>query len=279
VRIVADYREQKADPYRVRCTVGGNLIDFPGETSTKAADLVTVKCLLHNIISTPGARAACMDIKDFYLNNLLPQAEYIRYMANTIPTDVWKQYNLENFVDDRGYVYARVDKGMYGKVASDGLFPRLKATGYTAGVTPGLFKHATNSIIFALVVDDFLVQYSTDEDLAHLQHTLCQHYQITVDKEVSKFCGMTLEWNYIDGHVTISMPGYIQKHSNDSPILSQHGHNALRMLGRHQHMAPKYNIPTLRTPPCLWIPTASTASNKSLTPSCSMQEPSTTLCT
>ncbi|MGL5936265.1 MAG: hypothetical protein ACRCZI_11665, partial [Cetobacterium sp.] len=41
IRIVADYREQKADPYRVRCTVGGNLIDFPGDKSTRSADLIT----------------------------------------------------------------------------------------------------------------------------------------------------------------------------------------------------------------------------------------------
>jgi hypothetical protein len=132
-----------------------------------------------------------------------------------------------------------------GKVASDSLLPRLTAAGYTAGVTPGLFKHATNSIIFAP-----LVQYSTDEDLVHLQDTLCQHYQITVDKEASIFCGMTLEWNYTDGHVTISMSGYNIKHSNDSPTLTQHGHNTLRMLGRHQQMAAKYNMLTLRTPPC-----------------------------
>jgi hypothetical protein len=87
VRIVADYREHKADPYGVRCTVGGNLIDFPGDKSTKAADLVTVKCLINNIISTPDVRAACIDIKDIYLNNPLPNAEYIRFLADTIPEE------------------------------------------------------------------------------------------------------------------------------------------------------------------------------------------------
>jgi hypothetical protein len=90
-------------------------------------------------------------------------------MASTIPTDIWKQCNLEKVVDNRDYIYARVE-GMYGlpqagKVASDCLLPNLAAAGYTeSGVTPGLFKHATSSIIFALVVDDVLVQYSADED-------------------------------------------------------------------------------------------------------------------
>ena len=52
VRIVADFREQKANPYRVHCTVGGDQIDFHGEVATKVANLVTVKCLLNHTIST-----------------------------------------------------------------------------------------------------------------------------------------------------------------------------------------------------------------------------------
>jgi hypothetical protein len=60
-------------------------------------------------------------------------------------------------------------------------------------------------------VDDFLVQYSSLDDLTHLQDTLRQHYKITVDVQASKYCGMTLQWNYVEGHVTISMPGYIEK--------------------------------------------------------------------
>jgi hypothetical protein len=96
-------------------------------TNPPATDLVTVKCLLNNIISTPGARAAYMDIQNFYLNNTLPRLEDIRYMANTIPTDIWTQYRLDKFVDDRGHIYARVDKVIYGltggKVARDCLLP------------------------------------------------------------------------------------------------------------------------------------------------------------
>jgi hypothetical protein len=75
------------NPYRVRCTVGGSLIDFRG--TSLPANLVTIKCFLNDIIATPSAWAACMDIKDFYVSNQLPQAGYIRYKANTIPIDVW----------------------------------------------------------------------------------------------------------------------------------------------------------------------------------------------
>ena len=126
VRIVADYREQKADPYRVRCTVGGNLIEFPGDTATKVADLVTVKILINNILSTPGARAACVDIKDFFLNNELPEPVYIRFKQDTIPREFWDQHNLDEYADEDGYVYGAVRKGMYGlpqagRVADDHL--------------------------------------------------------------------------------------------------------------------------------------------------------------
>ena len=135
VRIVADYREQKADPYRVRCTVGGDHINFHGDVTTKVADLVTVKCLINHIISTPDAKAACIDKKDFYLNNPLPSPEYIRFHANLIPRDIWNQYNLAQYCHN-GWLYARVNKGMYGlpqagRVANDHLVPRLRAAGYT----------------------------------------------------------------------------------------------------------------------------------------------------
>ena len=92
---MADYREHKADPYRVRCMVGGDQIDFQGDVATKVANMVTVKCLANNIISTPGAKAACIDIKDFYLNNPLPSPEYVRFRADMIPREIWDQYNLD----------------------------------------------------------------------------------------------------------------------------------------------------------------------------------------
>jgi hypothetical protein len=95
VRIVSEYREQKEDPYRVWLTVSGNLIEVTGDISTKGADLVTAKVLIHDIISTPNCRATALDIKDFYLNNDLPEKEYIRMRREHIPEAIWEQYNLD----------------------------------------------------------------------------------------------------------------------------------------------------------------------------------------
>jgi hypothetical protein len=44
-RLVCDIRHQKAEQHRVRLTVGGDRINYPGETSTQNADLTTSKCL------------------------------------------------------------------------------------------------------------------------------------------------------------------------------------------------------------------------------------------
>jgi hypothetical protein len=79
------------------------------------------------------------------------------------------------------------------------------------GHTPGLFKHASNSITFTLVVDDFLIKYTDKKYLHHLTDTLKQNYELTMDTKAEKYCGMTINWNYEAGYVDISMPGYVNK--------------------------------------------------------------------
>ncbi|MGL5935811.1 MAG: reverse transcriptase domain-containing protein, partial [Cetobacterium sp.] len=257
IRIVAELREQKADPYRVRCTVGGNLIDFPGDKSTKVAELVTIKCLINNVISTPNAKAACIDLKDFYLNNILPTPEYVFYRVDMIPEDFRRQYKDKILPTKEGYVYARVEKGMYGlpqagKVASDALLPRLQAAGYTAtGRIPGLYKHCSNTILFALVVDDFFVQYTHLQDFNHLAGTLRAHYGITTDMAATKFCGITLQWNYKEGHVTLSMPGYVEKalHRFTHPQPTRPQHSPHRWTPPDYGATIQYNAPEDQTLP------------------------------
>jgi hypothetical protein len=63
-RVVADFRPQKADPNRVRITVGGNLINYPGEVTTRTADMVTSKILWNSVLSTPGTKNCCADVKN-----------------------------------------------------------------------------------------------------------------------------------------------------------------------------------------------------------------------
>jgi hypothetical protein len=69
----------------VRLTVGGDRIDYPGETSTKNADLTTSKCLWNSVVSTDAKNYMCADVKKIYLNTLLDRPEYMRLALNVIP--------------------------------------------------------------------------------------------------------------------------------------------------------------------------------------------------
>jgi hypothetical protein len=55
LRVVAAMRPEKANPRRVRWTVGGDRIDYPDDVSTKTADLTTAKLLINSTLSTPNA--------------------------------------------------------------------------------------------------------------------------------------------------------------------------------------------------------------------------------
>ena len=64
-RIVSTIRPLKSEVHRVRVTVGGDRLDYDGNTSAVPAQLSTVKVHLNSTISTPGARHKTTDMKDF----------------------------------------------------------------------------------------------------------------------------------------------------------------------------------------------------------------------
>ena len=62
-----------------------------------------------------------------------------------------------------------------------------------------------------LVVDNFLVHCTDPKAFTHLVETLQKYYTITVDNGATKVCGLPIDCNYIDNHVMLSTPGYIEK--------------------------------------------------------------------
>ena len=219
LRICANYRPQKEDPYRVRFTVGGNLIDYPGETYTPTADLTTAKLLLNSVISTEGARFLCIDLSNFYLITPFSSPDQYEYMwipLWAIPEDIMKEYNIDELAHN-GRVLTEIRTGMYGlpqagRMAYEKLVNHLADDGYRpTGHTPGLFKHDTRPVLFNLVVDDFGVKFVGKENVEHLISTLKKHYDITIDREGALFCGIHLKWNYPKRTVDCSMPGYVGK--------------------------------------------------------------------
>ena len=114
----------------------------------------------------------------FYLNNALPDPEYMKFHIETIPQEIMDKYNLMNIVDNQGFVYVNIVKGMYGlkqsgTIAHRTLIHHLALFGYhPSRHTPGLWKHETIDTIFTLVVDDFSIKYTSFDNSQHLLHAL-----------------------------------------------------------------------------------------------------------
>ena len=156
-----------------------------------------------------------IDLKDFYLKLKLLEFEYIKIKLSTIPTEFVQKYNLCEIVDSSGYVHAEVRGGMYGfsqvrRLAYEDLKSHLAKYGYNpVKFTPGLWKHQSNNVSFALVVDDFGVKHNNMESLNHLINALQSKYDITTNVKGNLCIGVTSQWNYKDSEVNISMPGYL----------------------------------------------------------------------
>jgi hypothetical protein len=119
-----------------------------------------------------------------------------------------------------------------GIIAQELLKEQLAKYGYhQSKIIPGFCSHKTRPICFTLVVDDFTIKYINEVDATHLIDALIRDNTITVDKEATKYIGLTIEWDYKNGKVHTYMPGYLKKamirfgHEKPSKIQnSQHPH-------------------------------------------------------
>ncbi len=109
--IVVDHRPHKEDPNRVRITAGGNLIHYPGELTTRTADLSTAKILWNSVLSTPNAKFMGLDIGSFYLATPMDRYEYMRLAIELFPAHIIQQYDLQKHVRN-GYIYVEIQKAI-----------------------------------------------------------------------------------------------------------------------------------------------------------------------
>jgi hypothetical protein len=99
-----------------------------------------------------------------------------------------------------------------GALSQQQLFQHLHQHGYDQlPSTPSVFRNKSGSIRFTLVVDDFGVVWTNQADLDHLIHTLTMLCQVKVDVAGSKYLGMDIRINRKKRHVTLTMPGYIDR--------------------------------------------------------------------
>ena len=196
--------------------VGGDKLPYEVDVGSPASNLIEKK-LVNSTISDAhkDAKFLSCDLKDFFLASPMTHPEYISVSINHFPQDIKEKYNLHNLMDAKGQVFVKIKKGMYGLkqaaiLAYEQLSERLQAAGYRPIITStGMWKHETRQIILCLCLDDFEVKYFSDSDAKHLLQTLGKYYQYTVDWSGRNFCGLTFDWNYKEGYVDISMPGYI----------------------------------------------------------------------
>ena len=216
---VCDHRPLKTEPWRVRITVGGNRLQYPDDSGSPATDLTETKILLNSVISDAdqGSRFMTADLASFFLASPMHRPEFMKIHINKFPKDIQTRYKLNEKVTSNGYIYIKIKKGMYGLkqaaiLAYDFIKKNLAPFGYKPiPGTVGLWKHDTRRTIFCLCVDDFGIKYFSKDDANHLLNALGQSYKYTTDWEGKNYCGLTIDWNYQQKYVDISMPGYVTK--------------------------------------------------------------------
>ena len=256
---VCNYRPLKDEPYRVRCTVGGDRLDYEHDPRSPAASLLDIKIHVNSTISDAhkGARYATSDIENFYLNTPMQTYRYMRIALKDIPDEILQEYNLTPLVH-HGYLYVEIRKGMYGLkeagiIAYNNLVKNMKPHGYYPVThTPGIWRHKTLPTTFTLAVDDFGIKYFHVDHANHLLNAIKTNYNIKTDWTGRHYCGLTLDWHYQKRFVDISMPGYVtkalQKFLHEPPKRNQHAPHQwiTKKYGQQVQFAiPPSNLPVL----------------------------------
>ena len=65
-----------------------------------------------------------IDISSFYVQNDLPNYQYIRIHNSMIPQEIIDEYNLTTIIQDDSWCYTKIRKAMYG----------LKEAGYLSNM-------------------------------------------------------------------------------------------------------------------------------------------------
>ena len=90
------------------------MLDFTGYLSTLTELVTTETFVFNSVVSNTGAKCILADIKYFYLNNILPDPEFMRIPLKIIPQQIVYTYNLVTLVNNQEWIYMRINKSLYG---------------------------------------------------------------------------------------------------------------------------------------------------------------------
>ena len=178
----------KKKKYRVWLTVGGDRLVYNDDAASSAASLLKTIFLLNSKISKASkvARFMTLDLK-YFIHSYMERLEYIRIHSKYFMADMRKKYNIESIIAYDIYVYYKIKRGMYGlkqaaQLTYDALLHNLSKHGYAPHkYSPNIWGRKRRKAKKYLCVDDFVVQYTSKDDVDHLLNGIKEYYTITVD--------------------------------------------------------------------------------------------------
>ena len=123
------------------------------------------------------------------------------------------------------------------RLENERLVHHLEPYGYApVQHTTSLWKHESNGILFALLVDYFGIKSISQAATNHLLQALRDKYQITIDPSGKELLGFVLDWHYPARKVYLSIPNYV-KHALHR---LQHSLHTRLQHAPHRHNKPTY---------------------------------------
>jgi hypothetical protein len=108
-----EIKPNNEEKHRTRLTARGDRNHYPDNVGTPTVNMILVKVLLNSIISTEKVWCIILDVKNFYLNTPMTRFEYMQLKLNDIPEEISIKYKLREIATEDGYVYCKIQKGMY----------------------------------------------------------------------------------------------------------------------------------------------------------------------
>ena len=119
-------------------------------------------------------------------------------------------------------------------------------------ITPGFWTHKWRPISFALTGDGFGVKYVGREHAEHMLSVLNNEYETSHEWAGEWYIGLTINWDYLQRMVHISMPGYCKRAGrrfhHDMPAKRQdqpYAHVETKYGNKVQYAANEYTSPQL----------------------------------
>ena len=91
-------------------TAGGDRLDYPGNASSPAVSMLSVRLHINSTISEAqkGARYFGIDLKNFYLGPPMTYYQYIRVLQKMISKEVWDDPRYTIHISADGFVYLEI---------------------------------------------------------------------------------------------------------------------------------------------------------------------------